>query len=134
MLSTLKMIGVTAALSAGIVTAYDLREGRAGDEPRGKTYYDRVLPSEPAADLRLIRTVATSGETGSVDSGRKGDFRRAAGPNCSAEAWPNLSPECLVPETGTPARTAARTITIEERKGMNTSVLVRLPAAAFASR
>jgi len=46
MFATFKMIGLASALSAGVVTAYDLPQLRDNAAPAGKTFYDRVLPSE----------------------------------------------------------------------------------------
>lgn len=121
MFGTFKLIGITAALAAGVVTAYDMPQVRAGSETAGKTYYDRVLPSEPA-------------HTGSIKSDVKADAVRTRDPSCASEAWPNISRGCLLVEAGTPVRKPARTITIEKREGVNTSVLVRVPPGEIASR
>ena len=50
-----------------------------------------------------------------------------AAQHCTAQAWPNIAPECLSAASGTPARASVRTITIEKRETPNTSTLVRLP-------
>jgi hypothetical protein len=132
MFGTFKMITVTAALAAGVVTAYDMPQVRAGGETQTKTYYDRVLPSEPTPVKRA--RVADPDQTGSLKSGVKADIVRATDPACATEAWPNISRECLVAENGGQARKPARTITIEKREGQNTSVLVRVPSAEIATR
>jgi hypothetical protein len=134
MFGTFKIISITAALAAGVVTAYDMPQVRAGSETAGKTYYDRILPSEPATATKVAYAVAMPEHTGSIKSDVKADSLRTLDPNCASQAWPNISRECLVAETGTPVRKAARTITIEKREGANTSILVRVPSAEIASR
>ena len=137
MFATFKMIGLASALSAGVVTAYDLP--RQSPEPVGKTYYDRVLPSDPIEGERAITVAAAMPETtGSVATetaaapGKADQLR--TDPSCQAQTWPNISRDCLVAENGTPIRKATRTITIEKREGANTSTLVRVPATGVASR
>ena len=140
MFATFKMIAITAAVSAAIVTAYDLPSVRANSETGtktyyAKTYYDRVLPSEPANGAKVILAVAAvPTQSSSAAAGGKGDSLRATDPNCAAQAWPNVARECLIAEVGTPVRKAVRTITIEKREGANTSVLVPVPSAEIASR
>jgi hypothetical protein len=140
MIATFKMIGLASALSAGVVTAYDLP--RQSPEPAGKTFYDRVLPSDPIEGQRSVTVALTMPETtGSVTvteasaaaQSDKGDQLRS-NPTCAAQTWPNISRDCLVAENGTPVRTPTRTITIEKRDGANTSTLVRVPATGVASR
>ena len=135
MFATFKMIAITAAVSAAIVTAYDLPSVRANSETGTKTYYDRVLPSEPANGAKVILAVAAvPTQPSSAAAGGLGDSLRASDPNCAAQAWPNVARECLIAEVGTPVRKAVRTITIEKREGANTSVLVPVPSAEIASR
>jgi hypothetical protein len=133
MFGTFKMITVTAALAAGVVTAYDMPQVRAGGETATKTYYDRVLPSEPTP-AKHVRAAVDPDQTGSLKSDVKADILRATDPACATQAWPNISRECLVAESGANIRKPARTITIEKREGQNTSVLVRVPAAEIATR
>jgi hypothetical protein len=128
-----RCLRAVAALAAGVVTAYDMPQVRAGGETQTKTYYDRVLPSEPTP-AKHARVAADPDQTGSIKSGVKADLVRATDPACATEAWPNISRECLVAENGAKARKPARTITIEKREGQNTSVLVRVPAAEIATR
>jgi hypothetical protein len=134
MFGTFKMITVTAALAAGVVTAYDMPQVRAGGETAGKIYYDRVLPSEPASGAKLVYAVAVPEHTGSIKSDAKADSLRTSDASCAGQAWPNISRECLVAENGAQVRKPARTITIEKREGVNSSVLMRVPAAEIASR
>ena len=134
MVPSLKLIGITAAVAAGLVTAYDQSQVRAGTETRTKTYYDRVLPSDSVATTKLVYAVPAPDETGSLRSDVKSDSLRGAAPNCAVQAWPHIARECLVAENGAILRKAARTITIEQRQGANASVLVRVPSAEVASR
>jgi hypothetical protein len=124
------MIGLAAELSAGVVTAYDLPQARDAAAPTGKTYYDRVLPSD-AIEAPKATTVALvmPEHTGSVKQAGKGDAIAAAGPTCAAQTWPHISRDCVVAENGAPVRKPVRTITIEKRESVNTSTLVRLPAS-----
>ncbi len=134
MIGTFKVIGLAAALSAGLVTSYDLPEARDAAAP-GKTYYDRVLPSDPI-DAPKATTVAlvVPETTGSVKQDGKGGQVRGADPSCGNQTWPNISRECLVSENGTPVRKPARTITIEKRDAASSSTLVRVPAPSIATR
>jgi hypothetical protein len=130
MLATFKMIGLAAALSAGAVTAYDLPEARDAAAP-AKTYYDRVLPSDPIEAPKATTVALVMLEhTGSVKQEGKGDQLRATDPSCTSQTWPNISRDCLVSENGAPVRKPARTITIEKRDSANSSTLVRVPAVA----
>jgi hypothetical protein len=136
MFATFKMIGLASALSAGVVTAYDLPRPSAA--PVGKTFYDRVQPSD---EIEAPKTVAyaisipeTTGSVRTVKTEGKGDQLRSADPTCATQTWPNISQDCLVAENGTPVRKPVRTITIEKREGASTSTLVRVPATGVASR
>jgi hypothetical protein len=131
MFGTFKIIAVTAALSAGVVTAYDHPQLRGEGQPGSKTFYDRVPPSESAPMARLAPFVVPGEADGRM--GAKGDALTAGAKSCAAQAWPNISPDCLVAESGATLRASVRTITIEQREGTNTSVLVRMPAE-IASR
>ncbi len=129
MVPSFKLIGVAAALLAGVVTAYEVPQARDSAAPV-KAYYDRVLPSDEAS----ARGVAPSGAAWvdvALKSG-KGDRLRETG--CAAQTWPNISRECLAAENGAPIRTIVRTITIEQRDVANTSTLMRVPRAEMASR
>jgi hypothetical protein len=134
MIGTFKVIGLAAALSASVVTAYDLPEARDAAAP-GKTYYDRVLPSDPVDAPRATTIALVVPETtGSVKQDGKGGQLRAVDPSCANQTWPNIARECLVSENGTPIRKPARTITIERRDSANSSTLVRVPAPSVATR
>ena len=138
MFATFKMIGLASALSAGVVTAYDLPQLRDNAAPAGKTFYDRVLPSEEIqAPVTLAYAASLPETTGSEKEVRqdgKGDQLKSLDATCSNQTWPNISRDCLVAENGATIRKPARTVTIEKREGANTSVLVRVPATGVASR
>jgi hypothetical protein len=122
MLASLKAIGVTAAISAGVVTAYDHPAMRFTEAPAGKTFYERILPSEPTAAPGALAYAAPA--AGEVKEG-KSDSLRLFDDSCGR--WPNLSRDCIVSTTGSTVRVPTRTITIERREGENTTILVRLP-------
>lgn len=135
MIASFKLIGVVAALSAGVVTAYDLPQARDAAAPAEKAFHDRVLPSEPLEAAKATRVALVSPEhTGSVKQAGKGDQLRGGGPGCAAQTWPNISRECLAAENGAEVRRPVRTITMERREGANTSTLVRVPATGVATR
>ena len=104
MFATFKMIGLASALSAGVVTAYDLPQLRDTAAPAGKTFYDRVLPSEEIqAPVTLAYAASLPETTGSVKEVRqdgKGDQLKSLDPTCSSQTWPNISRDCLVAENG----------------------------------
>jgi hypothetical protein len=117
MFGLIKIAGLSAVLSAGLVTGF-APEPAAG----GKLYQDRVAQSfeDAAPAVRPVAfTLAAAETTGSIQK---------AAQHCTAQAWPNIAPECLSAASGTPARASVRTITIEKRETPNTSTLVRLPA------
>jgi len=61
----------------------------------------------------------------------KGDF--GGHRDCTGATWPNIDSDCLTTASGSPAH-AVRTVTIGYQEGENTTVLVRMPAPAIASR
>jgi hypothetical protein len=116
MFGLIKIAGLSAVLSAGLVTAYT-----PAPTDGGKLYHDRIAQSLDDAGLALrpiALTLAAAETTGSVEK---------ASQRCGAQAWPNIAPDCLSAAAGTPPRASVRTITIEKRGTPNTSMLVRLP-------
>ncbi|HEY8563978.1 MAG TPA: hypothetical protein VIL65_00630 [Beijerinckiaceae bacterium] len=101
MVAIVKIAGLSAALSAGVVTAYDRAPVQPGDAP-AKRYVERIAPEPETAPIR---------------------FASAAADACSLQAWPNIAPSCV---EGT--RRPVRQITIEAKRTETGSVLVRLPA------
>ena len=113
MFGLVKIAGLSAVLSASLVTAY------APTPPSdGKLFHDRIVaaPEDGGAAVRPLR-LSDADATGSIHK---------ASNTCASQAWPNIAPECLSAGSGAPAR-AVRTITIEKRDEANTSTLVRLP-------
>lgn len=126
----LKMSALSAVLSFTLVTAYNQAWSSQPDPARGKLYQDRLSAVEP--DLHhAIRPVASATSTPAT-AGRKGDRLVQEGP-CADQTWPYIASACLSGGRSGVAK-AVRTITIEAREGVNTSVLVRVPQADFASR
>jgi hypothetical protein len=137
MFELMKIVGVSAVLSAGFVTASEIQPVPAPTS--GKLYSDRV-PQGDAVPARALRISYAAGgltdrEEPQASNGLKGDLLGKAPRNaCASQAWPNVTPECLEAATGTPVRSSVRMITVEQREGANTSVLVRIPAAEVAQR
>lgn len=137
MFAIAKIAGLSAVLSAGIVTAYELPPARQVAPVSGKVYTDRILP----ADERSLREPKAGGaaaaelpNTGVMVWGKGDRLWTDAGNDCAAQAWPQITRDCLAPRDGTPVRGAVRTITIESREGANVSVLARVPVAEVARR
>jgi hypothetical protein len=138
MFELMKIVGLSAVLSAGVVTASEMGGRPDQGAASGKTYQDRIPAGEPTPAQALRITYAAA----SMDEGQgsrafkdgKGDLVRTTSQGaCASQAWPNIAPECL----GTADRTSPRSvrmITVEQREGANTSVLVRIPAAEIAQR
>jgi hypothetical protein len=64
-------------------------------------------------------------------SASKGDLPRLA--ECASAIWPNIDAPCLSTADGSPAL-QVRTVTISYQTGVNTTVLLRIPAAVMAQR
>lgn len=139
MLELMKIVGLSAALSAGFVTASEMNEPADREPVSAKIYTDRV-PQGEAVPARVLKITYAAGgpeeaKGPQTSTKTKGDLLRP-GPqrNCASQAWPNIAPECLGAADGTPFRGPVRMITVEQREGANTSVLVRVPAAEVAQR
>lgn len=136
MTGLIKIAGLSAALSASLVTADLIRRPRDEVEPAAKLYTDRVPQTDggparnEAPDTAAMRG---AGRPEPTAAGHKGDSWRE-GSGCAAQAWPYRARECLIAADGAPARPVVRTITIESRAGANTSVLTRVPVADVAIR
>lgn len=133
MLSTAKILGLSAVLSAGLVTALEFP--RASETIAPKAFSDRLVQEAdaPSTTLRLPAGTASFTVSRAADGSlRKGDA--APAPRCEVQAWPNIERACLSAADGTPARQAVRTITVETREAPNTSTLTRLPRTAMAQR
>jgi hypothetical protein len=137
MFELMKIVGVSAVLSAGVVTVSEIPGQPDRAAVGGKIYTDRVAQGEAVPGA-----VRVTYANGSLDEDKglltaldtKGDLLpRSPQSACVTQAWPSVGPECLEPADGTPVRSTVRMITIEQREG-NTSVLVRVPAPELAQR
>jgi hypothetical protein len=137
MFELMKIVGVSAVLSAGVVTASEMRGQPASEPVSGKIYTDRVPVGDaaPSRTLRIAYASRDEGQEPRMSAGTKSDLlRKATQGACESQAWPHITPECLESANGTPVRTSVRLITVEQREGANTSVLVRVPSPALAQR
>jgi hypothetical protein len=134
MFELMKIVGVSAVLSAGLVTASEMQPQPGAEPVGGKIYMDRVPEGEPVRIERAAYTAAPRDEDRGAQTVRegKGAPLAKASAACSSQAWPHIAPECLAAAEGASARGSVRTITVEQRQGANTSVLVRLPATELA--
>ena len=141
MFGLIKIAGLSAVLSAGLVTAFDPPVAPERAPIAGQKLLDR-LPQD-GREVTAYRTANAT--TGLVMPAReaaaegkaavgKGNFQRSAA-GCAGQTWPNISHDCLTSADGRPVRQADRVITVEERRDIErTSVLVRLPATEIARR
>ena len=128
MLEAVKIAGLSAVLSAGLVTASAIPGMPVAGAVDGKIYTDRV------ADAPAPRLVAYAVSSAAATVQGKGDSLHVASDRCAAQAWPHIPQECLTAVGTASARKTVRAITLEQRDGANTSVLVRLPAQEIAQR
>lgn len=116
MITLLKLAGVSAVLSAGVVGALEPKQSAV--PVSGKIYHDRLI-AEPAP-----KAVFADASSAAVVSSAS-----VSGPDCRAQAWPNIAQSCIAGGE----RRAVRSITIERRDAPNTSTLVRVPAGSVAA-
>lgn len=116
MIKVLKIVSMSAALAAGfVVGSGSVDTAPTATATAGKRFAERVPVSVTAmADASAVRAVR-------------------ADVSCAAQTWPYVAAECLSATDARP-RKSVRAITVEQREGANTSVLVRLPIATVASR
>ncbi len=126
-ITTLKLAGISAILSAGIVSGFPGAE-RGADHPAGKLFYDRAGDPSPAtfsfaaADPRALRSV-------DVNKSAKGDRGRVdGGARCTDQAWLLAAGDCRPNFDLSSGRTA------ELRTADNVSTLVRAVPSPLASR
>jgi hypothetical protein len=134
MLEMMKMVGVSAALAAGIVAISEVQV-HADQTAWGKIDSDRLfheaVPARPAPGASLAGVQA--GLNQQTATQKKGDsLRPAALTGCAAQAWPYIARQCLVSADGNSARARVRTVAVEQREGAHTPVLVRVPGPEFA--
>jgi hypothetical protein len=138
MFELMKIVGVSAVLSAGFVTASEMQPQPGRETAGGKIYTDRLPQGDMPARVWQITYSPASGPDESrsqTSGGTKGDLlRKAPHGACASQAWPNIAPQCLESVGGNPVRSGVRMITVEQREGANTSVLVRVPSPELAQR
>lgn len=135
----LKIAGLSAMLSAGIVTAF---EGSAAPERAsvtGQKLQDRLpqgrgMTIGHAASERTGVAMLAHAIDGQPRAGFEKGYLEGSSARCADQTWPNISHDCLTSLDGRPVRRAARTITVEERPDEGSSILVRLPATEAARR
>ena len=142
MFGLVKIAGLSAVLSAGLVTAFD----PPGAPERAPIAGQKLLDQLPQDGREVAAHRTATATTGSVTLAReaaaegeaavgRGNFQRSVAAGCAGQTWPNISHDCLTSTDGRPVRQAARMITVEERRDMErTSVLVRLSATEIARR
>lgn len=84
-------------------------------------------------DAAFALVAAEAGEASSPTASRNGKGDLPVGLNCSAQRWPDISPDCLI-VTGDAPKRPVRTVTIGYQDGPAGSVLIRLPAPQIATR
>lgn len=119
-----------AAFAAAVIAAFGALElaHAAGPEASLSTGPTDAANQRIAAAFAVI--VVPEIRSGAPET-RKTD---RAPVNCVGQTWPGVTAGCLVPVGGAAVRPAVRTVTVEYRKGDNTSVLVRMPLAQMAAR
>lgn len=125
MITILKLAGLSAVLSAGVMTAYEAPKATAPDSV--KLYHDRIAPDAPVSFADASSAVAATAVATKASAGD-------ASPNCAGQTWPYVASDCIADGAANPARKVVRTITIERREAPNTSTLVRLPAETAPRR
>lgn len=130
MFELMKIVGVSAVLSAGLVTASEMQSQPAAEAPGGKIYMDRVPEGEPTRIWKAVQTTERRDAAQTARDGKGDPLGKVPQGVCASHAWPHIAPECLAGPDGQ-AR-GVRMITVEQRPGANTSVLVRVSAPDLA--
>ena len=132
MFSTFKIVVLSAVLSGFVVSTLWTPEAQTKTPVPTKTFVDR-LPQDASDSIAQLVTVTQS--PASRTSERKADRiipGRTGG--CGEAAWPYVPQECVTLASGAEPRSSVRFVTVENRVGENTSVLVRMPQTTVASR
>jgi hypothetical protein len=124
---TKSVIALSAAMSAGFVTVYDMNRI---DQPTAAVQVAQRFPvaSEMFAPLTLSSNSASSFAL------PKADRAPLAADNCAGQGWPYIAQACLTSGDGKPMRKVARVITVERRAGDNSSELTRVSVTTVANR
>ena len=111
MITLLKIAGVSAILSAGVVTAYEPATAALAPAS-GKIFAERLGEAAPRP---ILLAQATSAALPVVDRSAKGDAapRHTAADACAGQAWPYVTPGCVAASNGAEIRKVSRTIAID---------------------
>lgn len=125
---TKSVIALSAAMSAGFVTVYDINRI---DQPSPAA---QVAQRFPVASEMFAPLTAT-GNIAAAFALPKADRAPLAADNCAAgQGWPYIAQTCLTSTDGNPVRKIARVITVERRTGENSSELTRVSVTTVANR
>src|SRR3954453_8163875 len=117
MFGLVKIAGISAVLSAGLVTALD--PSSAVDPPpvADQKFPDR-LPRDGEGGGRWTAKAAglEAPARATTAAAGKSDLPRVAAGGWAAQTWPNIPHGCLTSADGRPVRQAARMITVEDRR------------------
>ena len=119
MITILKLAGLSAALSAGLVTGFTGPEQKLGTEP-AKLFYDRVEDGATSARITLASADPRALVPVDVNISAKGDRARTGRDvRCTDTTWLLLPADCV------PNFDASSSTTSEVRSSGNVSFLVR---------
>jgi hypothetical protein len=97
MFGIVKIAGLSAVLSAGLVTAFD--HGRAPEAAPVVAKLQDRMPQDGRAVAERRMTVEATGSTAPARRAQvgapKGDFVRQAAADCAGRTWPNIPHDCL---------------------------------------
>lgn len=124
---TKSVIALSAAMSAGFVTVYDMSRI---DQPTAAV---QVAQRFPVASEMFAPLTAT-GNVAATFALPKADRAPLATAGCTQQDWPYIAQTCLTSVDGKPVRTIARVITVERRTGESSSELTRIPLTTIANR
>src|SRR5215212_6913988 len=130
MLSTIRLAALSAVLAGVVVSTLWTSEGQSA-VPSTTKIMDR-LPQGDDASLKL--GVAELRPTTEGSAGKGDRIASAQTGSCKEAAWPYVPQKCLTLVGAAEPRSSIRMITVEERQGENTSILVRLPQISVAAR
>lgn len=124
---TKSMIALSAAVSAGFVTVYDVSRN---DQQSAAVQVSQRFPVAGETFAPLTVKPATK----STFALPKADREPIAPANCTSQDWPYIAQTCLTSADGKPVRKVSRVITVERRTGEATSELTRVSLTTIANR
>lgn len=124
---TKSVIALSAAMSAGFVTVYDMNRI---DQPTAAV---QVAQRFPVAG-ETFAPLAPSSNIAATFALPKADRAPLANDNCTQQDWPYIAQTCLTTVDGKPVRKISRVITVERRTGESSSELTRVTLTTIANR